>query len=937
VIRNNSRSLRIGTATNIVPMSAKTPDYVQIGFSRMERDLHYLMECFGEVLREMGFGDLAQHLPWQVDVPIEADAPPRLGLALSVAFQLLNMVEENAAAQTRTLRERVEGVCAEPGAWGGHLARLKTEGVDGALLAAALRKVRVEPVLTAHPTEAKRLSVLDQHRVLFGLLERISGGELPASEARTVREEVKAALERLWRTGEILLEKPSLSDERRNVLHYMRDVFPAVLPALDERLRQAWIDAGYDAALLRDPGALPRLRFGTWVGGDRDGHPGVTADVTADTLERLRVNALLVLANQLTALSERLSLTSWMQSPPTLLREGIARHETALGSALPGVTRKDEPWRWFVELMVARLPVERTQGQLAQLRQTEGMYRHAEEVLADLDRLHQSLLKVGARRLAESDVLPVRRSVEVFGLHLAKLDIRQNSLFHSKALTQLLGATGLSAEDWEDWSEVERLRFLERELRSPRPFLHPCASAGPEADAVLGCYRVLAAHIEQYGTSGLGGLIVSMTRRLSDLLVVYLLAREAGLLRAFPEGIVCLLPVVPLFETIEDLEGAPAMLKVFLEQPVTHFSLNYHSKVAGRPGELIQQVMVGYSDSNKDGGIMASQWALQRSQKRLAHVASDAGVELRFFHGRGGTVSRGAGPTHRFLEALPHGALTGQMRLTEQGETIAQKYANPATATYNLEMLLAGVAATTVRHRISTEEPSEFAPLMEKLAVNSKIAYRQLLDAEGFLEFYRQATPIDALEHSRIGSRPSRRTGKPSLADLRAIPWVFSWSQARYYVPGWFGMGSALASLSEQEMGSLSANLRTWPFWRYVFTNVESSLASADPVFMELYESLVEDGPLREKFARMIREEWERTHAMMERIRGKTLGNSRPRMLKTLALRSEALGVLHRQQVAMLREWRGRIREGDVAGADAMLPELLLSINAIASGLRTTG
>ena len=936
-IWNKSRFLWLIRHTSISRMSADAPDYVQLGFSRMERDLHYLVECFGEVLVEMGFGELAQHLPWRAEAPIDSEAPPRLGLALSVAFQLLNMVEENAAAQTRALRERVDGFSAEPGAWGGHLTRLREEGTDGATLAATLRKVRVEPVLTAHPTEAKRLSVLDQHRVLFDLLERVSSGTLPKAEARTIREAVKAALERLWRTGEILLEKPSLTDERRNVLHYLRDVFPAVLPALDERLRQAWMDAGYDVALLSEPGTLPRLRFGTWVGGDRDGHPGVTAEVTGETLERLRVNALLVIAEQLTSLSERLSLSAWMQSPPTLLIEGIARLEAALGSTLPSLSRKDEPWRWFVELMIARLPITRTHGQLAQLRQADGAYRHAEEILADLDRLHQSLVQVGARRLAESDVLPARRSVEVFGLHLAKLDIRQNSLFHSKALTQLLGATRLSADDWEDWSEAERLRFLEKELRSPRPFLHPSASAGPEADAVLGCYRVLAAHIDQFGTSGVGALIVSMTRRLSDLLVVYLLAREAGLLRAFPEGIVCLLPVVPLFETIEDLEGAPQMLKVFLEQPVTHFSLNHHAKVAARPGELIQQVMVGYSDSNKDGGIMASQWALQRSQKRLAQVAAEAGVELRFFHGRGGTVSRGAGPTHRFLEALPHGSLGGQMRLTEQGETIAQKYANPATATYNLEMLLAGVAATTARHRVPAEEAPEFVALMQKLATTSRDAYRQLLDADGFIDFYRQATPIDALEHSRIGSRPSRRTGKPSLADLRAIPWVFSWSQARYYIPGWFGMGSALAALSPEEVQSLSEHLRVWPFWRYVLTNVESSLASADPLFMELYEGLVDDRALRAKFSKIIREEWSRTHEMLKVIRGKSLSGSRPRMLKTLELRSEALGVLHRQQVAMLREWRGRIRKGDTLGADKMLPDLLLSINAIASGLRTTG
>jgi phosphoenolpyruvate carboxylase len=921
-------------------MKAETPDLVQMGFARIHRDLEFLMECFAEVLTDMGHGDLARHLPWRSESVPPEEAPKRLGLALSVAFQLLNMVEENAAAQTRDWRERSEQGAEgtpESGTWADQLARLRAEGFGEGDLAATMRQVRVEPVLTAHPTEAKRLSVLDQHRVLFGLLEQFSTSNLSRARARTLRESVKATLERLWRTGEILLEKPTLADERRNVLHYLREVFPKVLPLLDERLRQAWVDAGYDGALLRTPGALPRIRFGTWVGGDRDGHPGVTAEVTAETLELLRVNALVVLRSCLARLAESLSLTSWMQEPPRSLRDAIHKHSEALGSKLPEVSRTDEPWRRCVELMSARLPLEQTANKNAQLREMPGCYRHPHELRADLDALAASLEEVGAHRLVDADVASVRRAVEVFGFHLAQLDIRQNSVFHAKALTQLLGAAGVSGDGWDDWSEMERLRFLEKELRSPRPFLHPCASAGPEADAVLGCYRELARYIEQFGSRGVGALIVSMTRRLSDLLVVYLLAREAGLLRSFPEGIVCLLPVVPLFETIEDLEGAPKLLRAFLQQPVTRMSLVYQAKEAGRPTELLQQVMVGYSDSNKDGGILASQWSLHKSQKHLAAIAREEGVSLRFFHGRGGTVSRGAGPTHRFLEALPHGSLTGQMRLTEQGETIGQKYANASTATYNLELLLAGVTATTSRHaRHGSEDPSR-ADLMERLSETSRAVYRSLLDAEGFMTFYRQATPIDALENSRIGSRPSRRTGNPSLADLRAIPWVFSWSQARFYVPGWFGIGSALESLSEKELDHLTHQIREWPFWRYVLTNVESSLASADPELMGAYGELVRDTDVRKHFLDLIRGEWHRTHAMLERIRGRPLGDRRPRMLRTLQLRSEALRTLHMQQIELLVRWRTLLSENQTEAADALLPELLLSINAIASGLRTTG
>jgi phosphoenolpyruvate carboxylase len=918
------------------------PDYVALGFDQIDHDLKFLIECLGEVLRELDLGELAAHLPWTAKPPPEDRyaLPAQLGLVYSIAFQLLNMVEENAAASMRSLREMTEGLTAERGLWGNHFARLKTEGFTQATIADTLGKIRVEPVLTAHPTEAKRLSVLDQHRAIYALLEERQRKNLTPSEERVLRAQTKAALERLWRTGEILLEKPTLADERRNLMHYLRDVFPNVLTELDQRLHLAWTDAGFDVAVLRGADRLPRVRFGNWVGGDRDGHPGVTSEVTAETLERLRANALVVLHRALTQLAEKLSLTSWMQAPPEALTAARDQLAAKLGDvARPIIAmRQHEPWRQFVELMIARLPVEVAPQQLAQVREGGDRYQFAEEAAADLQTLHDSLRAIGAQRLADADVRPVLRTIEVFGFHLAQLDIRQNSVFHAKALAQLMSAAGIDGSQWEEWSEVERLRFLEKELRSPRPFLHANVSAGPEADTVLSCYRVLAAHIARCGADGLGALIVSMTRRLSDLLIVYVLAREAGLTKMLPEGLVCVLPVVPLFETIADLEAAPAILQSFLEQAMTRRSLDFIAWNNGRKRlPLTQQVMVGYSDSNKDSGIIASSWSLQKAQSQLAQLGRDAGVLIRFFHGRGGTISRGAGPTHRFLEALPHGSLGGDIRLTEQGETIAQKFANFATATYNLELLVAGVAETTLRHAQGEPELPPLAPLLEKLAKASQRAYRGLLEADGFLTFYRQATPIDALEHSRIGSRPSRRTGQPSLADLRAIPWVFSWTQSRFYVPGWFGAGSALAELTAGERAQLGEHARTWPYLHYLLTNIESSLASTDLDLMTAYAALVEDAAIRERVFGIIVSERQRTQAMLEQVRGSTMAERRPRMFKTLQLRAQALRVLHLQEIALLQRWRGLRANGHDAQADAMLSDLLLSINAIASGLRTTG
>ncbi|MFM7556364.1 MAG: phosphoenolpyruvate carboxylase, partial [Verrucomicrobiota bacterium] len=426
-------------------------------------------------------------VPWRPGAPGVADAgaepPPRLGLALALAFQLLNTVEERVSETLRDRRELSGSPEAERGLWSDQLMELVRAGATPESLLEALRAVEVEPVFTAHPTEAKRSSVLEQHRRLMQLLQAASD---PAAR-RGLTDELTALLERLWRTGEILLEKPTVADERRNVLNYLRDVLPGVLPELERRLRQAWERAGLaPSALERGPG-VPSLCFGTWVGGDRDGHPGVTAEVTAETLERLRANALVVLHRQLWALAERLPLSEWVQPAPASLTALRERSLALLGDAARPLLKvhPGEPWRQTGELLAARLPVEVQPGQLAQVCDAPGRYRDPSELDADLCTLQTSLVEAGASRLAEHDVGPVRRVLATVGFHLAHLDIRQNSAFHDRALRQLLCATGLDASQWEEWTETERLRLLEREIRSPRPFLHPSASAGPEADAVL--------------------------------------------------------------------------------------------------------------------------------------------------------------------------------------------------------------------------------------------------------------------------------------------------------------------------------------------------------------------------------------------------------------------------------------------------------------------
>jgi phosphoenolpyruvate carboxylase len=399
-----------------------------------------------------------------------------------------------------------------------------------------------------------------------------------------------------------------------------------------------------------------------------------------------------------------------------------------------------------------------------------------------------------------------------------------------------------------------------------------------------------------------------------------------------------------LFETLDDLERSPGLIDRFLAHPVTQRSLRFHqqdrAQVLSLPHEQpFQQVMVGYSDSNKDCGIVASQWALHRAQDLLSQAGKDHGTKIRFFHGRGGTISRGAGPTHRFLGALPAGSIQGDLRLTEQGETIAQKFSILDTATYNLEILLAGVTGFSLLDQKSHGQPEALNAVGEVLAAASRDKYVSLIQAEDFMTFYSQATPIDALETSSIGSRPSRRTGRRTLEDLRAIPWVFSWNQCRYYLPGWFGVGSGLETLLGRNLlplADLRTLLKSTPLMYYLLTNVETNLASCDHDIMREYADLVTDDTIRERLFGVISGEFEKTKAMMSEIFGGSLESRRPRMIKTLALRANALKVLHRQQIGLLKRWRAARAEG-LPEAESLHPKVLLSVNAIASGLRTTG
>lgn len=932
---------------------------------QLDQDWEWLLGAFAEVLRRGGDSALADLLPMPgvalSDRPTPNDSV-QLTQAYSIAFQLLSMAEQSSAARFRDRIESESHMDQLPALWADSLRQLIDEGWTATQIAQRLSSVRVELVLTAHPTEAKRATVLAHHRRLFDRFQLRHDPDLPPWKRNENENAIEAVLNVLWRTGEIYLDKPDLQSERRNLMDYLKHVFPRSLRPLDLRLRQAWREVGLDPAAINDPLSLPRLTFGTWVGGDRDGHPLVTPEVTAETLMQLRSGAIGLLRSELIQLARLISLSAYWLPPSNQFLSQIASKAESMGAVGQAALARNpnEPWRQFINLMIAKLPSDQPSNDLATARQS---YQLADELLADLRTLHRSLVAVDMNDTATHAVAPVMRIAQTFGFHLAVLDIRQNSSKHDAAIEQLLQAAGFQDTHFAQWDEAKRTAFLEQELKSSRPMVHPDFTAGDEAQAVLGALRVVKEHSIQHGIDGLGALIVSMTRNTSDLLSVYLLAREVGLLEPTEEGPSCPLPVVPLFETIDDLEKSPDIYDRFLGHPITQRSMASianrraasQTLVAGQPDKTgkpiepsglnvddakVGQVMIGYSDSNKDGGILASLVGLRHAQRRLTQTGHRHGVRVRFFHGRGGTISRGAGPTHRFIKSLPDGTIAGDIRLTEQGETIAQKYAHEPTAIYNLELFLAGATRKTLSDSREEDGPHPLENTLVDLASWARSAYHDLLHSDGFVEFFRSATPIDAIEQSRIGSRPSRRSGQQTLDDLRAIPWVFSWGQARCYLSGWYGVGTALKKLKTERperFQEVIDCLRDWAPLHYLISNVATSVSAVDIEVMKEYASLVENEPLRERFVTDIESEWRLATRMVEEVYGGELESQRPNVQRMIQLRSEGLGLLHRQQISLLRRWRSYRKMGEQHQADQLLPGLLLSVNAIASGLGTTG
>lgn len=894
-------------------------------FQKISDDRRFIIDCYTEMLtriNENDVVDLINNTSKEVKIEDTKLSSEKIIQSLSIYFQLMTLVEENAATQYRRKLEDQEKITAIRGSWGEALNFWKNSSVSEEEMLKAISETHVIPVLTAHPTEAKRVTVIELHREIYLLLVQKENSSLSKLEQYAIKEKIINLLERWWRTGEIYLDKPDIRDERANVLYYLTKVFPRVLSLSDQGIINSWIELGLNPNKIKNPDFFPKINFGSWVGGDRDGHPFVTPAVTKETLLIHRKTALSLIREDLINLAQKISISAISNPVPFALSEAIAHKAAILGEIGKKAVERNhyEPWRQFVNLMICQLDNTISEN----FADSKTYYKSSNALEEDLKLLRDVLIQNGLKSLAEDLLFPVERMVKCFGFHLAKLDIRQNSAFHDKAISQILKAIGEKDYDFENWTEEKRVQYLNQLLENNAPITDITVSYGSEADNVLDCYRVIRQHINQYGVEGIGSFIISMTRNLSDLLVVYLLMRETQLLNTN-------IRVVPLLETIEDLHNGTQILDKFLQHPITKLRSN---KMGHK-----QEVMLGYSDSNKDGGTIASKWNLYKAEIALSEVGKKNNTEVYFFHGTGGTISRGGGKYHRFLESMPEKTVSGTIKITVQGESVAQLFGNPMTAKYNLSALSSGVARHVIKNKIITETPQYPTESMEFLAQKSFEHYRNLIETPGFINFYSKATCIDVLEKSKIGSRPARRTGTRTLNDLRAIPWVFSWNLSRITLTGWFGLGEALNVLKTErpnDYEKIKQAAKDWKFFKFLMIQTETNLILSDLQMMKHYVDLDENKEERDLFMNMLLTDHQNGFQKIEELFDKSASSRRSGQYDNLKWRNEKLVALHQLHIKYLKEWRGMEGE-DSQEKDKILNKLLSLINAISSGLKNTG
>jgi len=812
-------------------------------------------------------------------------------------------------AEDQIQRRRGRGGDARSDTLAGALRTLHSEGVAAETVRELLAQALIAPVITAHPSEVRRKSVLDRQSAIADDLDAFDHARTEA-EREAIERELVRQISIFWRTRLLRSVRPEVGDEIENAVSVFERSFLSALPALYAHWRE----------VLPDDAPLPSfLRVGSWVGGDRDGNPYVTADVMRQALRRQAKAALGLYLERVHALGAELSISAHLT--------GVTPELQAMADASPDRSphRTEEPYRRALAAIYARLAAtyQRLAGE-APPRPPAGRaerYASPTELMAELGVVLGSLLAKHGPAFEQGPLPDLIRAVDVFGFHLASLDMRQNSAVHARVVAELLTVAGV-CEDYEALDEAARCALLQAELRHGRLLRSPFAAYSEETSRECAVLAAAAEAKRLYGPEVIRSYIVSNTQSVSDLLEVYLLLKEVGLFQpgAPPSTEIF---AEPLFETIEDLRAAPDTMARYFDVPVIR-------KLLAPVGR--QEVMIGYSDSNKDGSYLTSSWELHKASRALCAVFGRAGLRLQLFHGRGGAVGRGGGSSFEALLAQPQSTVNGRIRITEQGEVVANKYADPEIARQSLETLAAGVVLTSLRKRAAGEVAPPHGRAMDALAGAAMQAYRELVfETPKFVDYFYDATPISEIADLNIGSRPASRSTSRSVQTLRAIPWVFSWSQSRTMLPGWYGFGSAVER-SSVELAALREMYEAWPFFTTSLANMEMVLAKADLGIAARYAALVGDRALAETVFGQIRAEWDRTVAALLAITGQTsLLEKNPDLAAMIRSRLPYIDPLNHLQIELI----GRLRAGD---DDPEIREgIHLTINGIAAGLRNTG
>jgi phosphoenolpyruvate carboxylase len=808
----------------------------------------------------------------------------------------------------------------------GSLARAMDDALERGLappeLAAFFDTAMISPVLTAHPTEVQRRSILNAQTRIARQLDDRDRIELTPEEVALSEEEMRRAVLTLWQTRMLRPVRPSVVDEVSNGLSYFDITFLRQLPKLYATIEEHLAERDPSLANIELPAFM---KIGSWIGGDRDGNPFVTADVLRQTLSLQAGVALDYYLDEVLTLSNRLSLADGLVSVSEAVRELAER------SSDDSEQRVDEPYRRAMTGIYERLaatyhsllgiPPQRTVTLDAE------PYPGPESFLADLDTIHRSLVANGSATLARGKLRLLRRAVKIFGFHLAPVDLRQNSDVHERVVAELLATTGCES-DYLALDEDARIALLLEEIATPRPLVSPHVKYSELTESELAIFRAARdAHL-RFGTAAINNFIISKTDSVSDLLELALLMKEAGILRPHENALDG--NIIPLFETIEDLANAPGIMDALFSLP------QYMDLLASARGRT-QEVMLGYSDSNKDGGFMTSGWSLYKGEIGLVEVFARHDVRLRLFHGRGGSVGRGGGPSYQAITAQPGGAVQGQIRLTEQGEVIAAKYDNPEVGFRNLEVIVAATMEATLLSGNAPAPREEFLDTMQTLSDDAFSAYRGLVyETEGFEKYFWESTVISEISELNIGSRPAARKKGQRIEDLRAIPWVFSWAQCRLMLPGWYGFGTAARKFVEAHpedgLERLRQMYREWSFFASLLSNMDMVLAKSDLAIASRYAGLVKDAQLREQIFGRIQAEWNETVNMLLAImEQEELLDGNPMLKRSIRNRFPYLDPLNHVQVELLRRHREKPED------ERLRLGIHISINGIAAGLRNSG